>query len=51
MAFTFHNLDEETRQRMLLEVDRDVERGVLYESVRLTALGASQWEEFVPCGV
>jgi hypothetical protein len=45
MPFVFDNLDDRTRQLMLDEVDRDLAaEGSLYESPRLTAAGAVNWE-------
>ena len=44
MAFDFRDLDDRTRVLMLAEVDLDRAGGRLYESRRLTADGADQWE-------
>lgn len=43
MPFAFENLDERTRRLMLDEVDRDLVEGSLYESPRLTTVGAANW--------
>jgi len=43
MAFTFENLDADTRRAMEQELDRDIAAGKLYISPRLNARGQAQW--------
>ena len=43
MALRLQNLDEETRQIMLSEIDADIASGSLYVSPRLSARGAAEY--------
>jgi hypothetical protein len=43
MAFDFRNLDEETRQYMVDEIERAIREGNIYFSKRFNAAGTQQW--------
>lgn len=43
MPLQYHNLDRETRQHMLIELDRDIQGGTLYLSARLTSDGRQHY--------
>lgn len=43
MPLNYRNLDQETREHMLSEIDYDVSKGTLFISNRLTEIGAENW--------
>lgn len=43
MAFDFKNLDHQTRQLMLEEIDQDIKKGELYPSKYFTATGKEKY--------
>ncbi len=45
--FNFINLDKETRDLMLKEINSDIEKGVLYFSDRLNTLGKEKYQEYL----
>lgn len=51
MGFRFQNLDETTRSYMVQEVERDLARGAIYLSPRLTERGRLDWPELLLAAV
>lgn len=47
MSFTFRNLDQATRERMLLELEEDLGAGRLYVGSRLSPSGATVYPELL----
>jgi hypothetical protein len=45
--FNFLNLDEETRRLMLLEIENDLNKELLYVSDRLNDLGKKNYQDYL----